>query len=253
MAKELIYSITSVRLRLQKKNPSERKTKMNSTNCWVLGVRGVSQITTYATAGVLFLLVGISTAWSQDLQGGEIGTLRVRPTGANVATTWKQLNRGDNPPFETPGFVPTPLTGEQVQARPGKPAELSVVEVQLGGQAKGVLAIRAFCPANTPCCQIPGLTASEITFEVVDISWQAGAGWPVYHSYCPRDEYKAGMFFRDAKVHQIVPRLGGFYFVGCYNPGRAVGTSPTAVCFGTNDDRYDDNQGGYVVLIYSWK
>ena len=158
-----------------------------------------------------------------------------------MATTLKQLNRGDNPAFESPGFVPTPLTTAQMQAPPGKPAKLSVVEVQLTGQDKGVTAISAFCSANTPCCPIPGLTASEITFEVVNISWQAGVGHPVYHAYCPRDEYGPSMFFRDAKVHQVVPRLGGFYFVGCYNPGLARGNSPTGVCFGTNDDKYDDN------------
>lgn len=92
----------------------------------------------------------------------------------------------------------------------------------------------------------------ELHYSVVDISWQAGDGWPVYTTYCPRGDYHTSMKFPHAKVHQIVPEFGGFYWHGCANPAWARGNTVTEVFFSVNDSAYDDNRGTFAVVVTAW-
>jgi hypothetical protein len=101
---------------------------------------------------------------------------------------------------------------------------------------------------NTP------LVAQTFSFSVDNISWQAGAGWPVYHVYCPRDDY-GDMYYRDAKVHQIVPAIVGVnYFIGCASSATCAGSKAGQVRFAVNDGSgdYGDNHGTFDVWITSW-
>jgi hypothetical protein len=97
------------------------------------------------------------------------------------------------------------------------------------------------------------LQARTFSFSVQNISWQAGRGWPVYHVYCPRDEY-GDMYYRNAKVHQIVPSIVDVtYFVGCSSSATCSGSRSGQIRFAVNDGAgdYGDNQGTFDVIIYS--
>lgn len=96
------------------------------------------------------------------------------------------------------------------------------------------------------------LRCRVLNYSVVDISWQAGDGWPVYTTYCPRSDYHTSMYFPHAKVHQIVPEVGGFYWHGCYNPATVTGNQVTEVFFSVNDSNYDDNRGSFTVIVTGW-
>jgi hypothetical protein len=130
-------------------------------------------------------------------------------------------------------------------------AKLETVEVLHEGERHARIAIRATCPVNARC-RVPGLVAREVTFEVESIRWTAGAGWPEYHHASPRDDWSADMYYRDAFVHQFVLAIGAYGFTAC--PAAAVARATTAgeVSFLVNDDKYDDNEGTFAVLIESW-
>ncbi len=91
-----------------------------------------------------------------------------------------------------------------------------------------------------------------VSYSVSGISWQAGAGWPVYTSYCPQPNFSASMRFRDAKRHQVVPVFGGNYWIGCSADASGCGNRTTDVWFWVNDDKYDDNTGTFNLTITSY-
>jgi len=113
-------------------------------------------------------------------------------------------------------------------------ARLEAVEVLHEGDRHAQLAVRATCPVNARC-RVPGLVARQVAFEVESIRWTAGAGWPEYRLACPRDYLSSAMRYPDALVHQLVLAIGA-----------------GEVSFLVNDDKYDDNNGAFTVLIESW-
>jgi hypothetical protein len=118
-------------------------------------------------------------------------------------------------------------------------------------------ALRWTCPTNVlNDLQVDGipLNAQTFSFSVENISWQAGDGWPVYHVYCPRDDY-GDMYYPNAKIHQIVPSIVGVnYFVGCSDSATCTGDQSGQVRFAVNDGSgdYGDNRGTFDVFIYSY-
>jgi hypothetical protein len=92
----------------------------------------------------------------------------------------------------------------------------------------------------------------ELHYSVINISWQAGNGWPVYTTYCPRSDYHTTMKFPNCKVHQIVPEFGGFHWSGCNNPASGRGNYVTEVFFSVNDSDYSDNMGMFTVVVTGW-
>jgi len=95
--------------------------------------------------------------------------------------------------------------------------------------------------------------AKRFSFSVGPITWTPGQGWPVYTTYCPVNGYGAQDFYRDAKQHQIVPSIQGQnYFVGCSSSGICESAAPGQVAFAVNDYIYTDNQGYFVVTLFSW-
>ena len=124
-------------------------------------------------------------------------------------------------------------------ALPGEPpvvdARLEIAEVLHEGDRHERIAIRATCPVNARC-RIPGLVARRVAFEVESIRWTAGAGWPEYRDASPRNDHSPAMRYPGALVHQLVLAIGA-----------------GEVSFLVNDDKYDDNEGTFTVLIESWE
>ena|GEM_PF-5398799 len=129
-------------------------------------------------------------------------------------------------------------------------AKLAAVEILHEGERHAHIAVRATCPVNARC-RVPGLVAREVAFEVESIRWTPGLGWPEYHDTSPRDDRSVAMLYPDALVHQFVLAIGANGFTAC--PAAAVARATTAgeVSFLVNDDKYDDNEGTFSVLIES--
>ena len=102
--------------------------------------------------------------------------------------------------------------------------------------------------------QLP-FSAKSLCFYVSNINWSPGAGWPIYHTYCPTQNLVADMRYPNAFAHQIVPIFGGFYWVGCANPACGTGNQETPVYFAVNDNngKYGDNLGYFDVEITSYQ
>jgi len=166
----------------------------------------------------------------------------------------QQIVRGTPPPVNPPACADAVPVGSAnaSQEPPVVDARLETVEVLHEGDRRGQLAIRATCPVNARC-RVPGLVARQVAFEVESIRWTAGSGWPEYRHASPRDDRSAAMLYPDALVHQLVIAIGANGFTAC--PAAAVARATTAgeISFLVNDDKYDDNEGTFAVLIESWR
>ena len=131
-------------------------------------------------------------------------------------------------------------------------AKLEAVEVLHEGDRQAHIAIRATCPVNARC-RVPGLVAREVAFEVESIRWTAGAGWPEYRHASPRDDRSAAMLYPAALVHQFVLAIGDNGFTACPAAAVARATNAGEISFLVNDDKYDDNEGTFAVLIEEWE
>lgn len=97
------------------------------------------------------------------------------------------------------------------------------------------------------------LVARRFCYSADEIGWAPGRGFPVYAGYAPRYEYAAGAYYREAKAHQLVPVIGGQgYFTGCQPADVCEAPAAGPVGFDVNDTHYDDNDGAYVVTVWSW-
>jgi len=138
----------------------------------------------------------------------------------------------------------------------GRPIELAVRELSDGRGRVFGHALSATVPANGVFpLSLDGqpfvVTRFSCSFD--RIAWQAGNGWPVYSTRCPTHEYAPGMLFRDAFEHQIVPWLKGVgYGLGCDNRTVYDFGKPGQLHVGVNDDRYEDNQGTFDIMIYNF-
>lgn len=104
-----------------------------------------------------------------------------------------------------------------------------------------------------------GKPYTAITWNVSTVAWSAGAGWPTYSDYCPRNDISAGMHFKDLRVHQVAACYAGsdgqlHVIFGCSRSGSLVlpNDAPFMLYFGVNDDLYSDNSGGIQVDISSY-
>src|ERR1043166_8849457 len=156
----------------------------------------------------------------------------VRPIDADAAGSLRYLQDAWHRRFADA----LPAGSADGEEPPAVDARLETVEVLHEGDGHAQIAIRATCPVNARC-RVPGLVARRVAFEVESIRWTAGAGWPEYRDACPRSDRSAAMRYPGALVHQLVLAIG----------------ANGEVSFLVNDDKYDDNEGTFSVLIESWE
>jgi hypothetical protein len=98
-------------------------------------------------------------------------------------------------------------------------------------------------------------TVSRFTCSFDQIAWQAGQGWPVYTTRCPRNDFLPNGFFKDARAHQLVPWVKGVsYGIGCDNPAPYVFGASGPLYVGVNDGTsdYGDNRGTFNFTVYNY-
>jgi len=108
------------------------------------------------------------------------------------------------------------------------------------------------CYPNT-INKLGNLKAKELHFQVKDISWQAGKGWPVYRTLQPQTNYSTSMRYKHIYRHKIVGIWGGTVWNLDSPNGYGVGEYNTDVYFAVNDDKYDDNCGKFKVVITGYR
>ncbi len=103
------------------------------------------------------------------------------------------------------------------------------------------------CDPRRPNVLLDG--ATRITYEVVEVAWQAGDGWPIYRERSPHSEPAFGMRYAGVPRHQVVFLDDRALFVG--HPGLAgVLTDlrgPLRV--DVNGDAHESHRGFYKIWI----
>jgi hypothetical protein len=143
-------------------------------------------------------------------------------------------------------------------AKEGKSLEPDVVELMDANEQRIAYALQWTCPTNVINLFTVGgapFVVTRFTFSTSNVSWQAGNGWPVYTTYCPRGDYHTSMYYPHAKIHQIVPSIvGQNYFIGCLSSAICESPAPGQVAFAVNDGTpdYGDNRGTFTIVITNW-
>lgn len=209
------------------------------------------------TAGAVGLLgVGQQTVIAEDKAAGSDKL----PTIAELAGKLKLSDQEYERLRVIPNLQLAPVASPSLKG--GKTKEVArdaePIEIKDASGKRVTYALQWTCPTDViNLFNVNGspFVAKRFTFNVSGISWQAGDGWPVYTQYCPRDDYSTGMWYRHAKVHQIVPSIKEQnYFIGCLSSAICESANPGQVCFAVNDGGgdYGDNRGAFVVTITNW-
>jgi hypothetical protein len=170
---------------------------------------------------------------------------RIRLTGAAADDFLARLGRAASAPVPLP---PGP-------GRPAQTVEGRVVTAEAAGRAFAHGLAFTCSPRVLNRFAIGGvpLVAHRFCFSADEVAWAPGRGFPVYAGYAPRYEYAPGAYYREAKAHQLVPVVEGRgYFTGCQPADVCEAPAAGPVGFDVNDTHYDDNDGAYVVTVWSW-
>jgi len=109
------------------------------------------------------------------------------------------------------------------------------------------MAVEFVCDARRPNVLLDGVT--RVSYEVVEVAWQAGEGWPVYRERSPHSEPAFGMRYAGVPRHQIVFLDDRALFVG--HPGQAGVLTDVRgpLRVDVNGDAHGSHRGFYKILI----
>ena len=150
--------------------------------------------------------------------------------------------------------MPIPNFEKFIDSKEIEIVDAEVEEIEIVDPTRDIIipAASCRCYANK-INRIPFVVANYVHWHVTEILWKAGGGsWPWYNTYCPRYDYDQNALFPAAFRHQIVPIFGGYYWIGCYDPGWGKGQKCTAVYFAVNDNKYQDNEGSFYVRLINY-
>lgn len=92
-----------------------------------------------------------------------------------------------------------------------------------------------------------------MSFTIANIGWRAGGGWPWYTVPQPRSDFRGSMLIPGAPVHSIVAAVGCKQWQIVSTAGWVDGLSSGCDAhWGVNDDKYDDNTGGFRLWLNGW-
>lgn len=140
------------------------------------------------------------------LSSGELGSLPrvpeyIRPTDRAA------LGRDESLRVEAAPALAVRLV--ELHLTPGEGLAHLGVDVRQG-------AAEFVCDPRLPNLLLEGV--SRLTYEIVEVAWQPGEGWPVYRSRTPLNEPALGTRYAGVPRHQIVLLDDRAVYVG--NPGQ---------------------------------
>jgi len=103
------------------------------------------------------------------------------------------------------------------------------------------------CDPRRPNVLVRG--ATRVTYEILEVAWQPGEGWPVYRHRAPNPEPAIGMRYAGVPRHQIVLLDDRAVYVG--NPGTSgvLDQIQGPLRIDVNGDAHAGHRGFYKVLI----
>jgi len=103
------------------------------------------------------------------------------------------------------------------------------------------------CDPRGPNVLVTG--ATRVTYEILEVAWQPGEGWPVYRHRSPHPEPVIGMRYAGVPRHQVVLLDDRAVYVG--NPGSSgvLDDIQGPLRVDVNGDAHEGHRGFYKVLI----
>ncbi len=116
----------------------------------------------------------------------------------------------------------------------------------LGLEVRSVVA-EFLCHPGRPNILLEGV--ERVSYEIVEVAWSPGPGWPVYRDRAPNSEPAFGMRYAGVPRHQIVFMDDRALYVG--NPGAAgvISGIQGPLRVDINGDAHDDHRGFFKILI----
>jgi hypothetical protein len=108
-------------------------------------------------------------------------------------------------------------------------------------------AIEFICDPRRPNLLVEGVT--RVTYEIAEVAWQPGGGWPIYRHRAPQSEPAIGMRYAGVPRHQIVLLDNRAVYVGNAGTCGVLDGIQGALRVDVNGDAHDDHRGFYKVLI----
>jgi hypothetical protein len=103
------------------------------------------------------------------------------------------------------------------------------------------------CDPRGPNVLVEGVT--RLAYEVTEVAWQPGEGWPVYRDRAPCPEPQFGMRYAGVPRHQIVFLDDRAVYVGHPGSVGVIDGLQGPVRVDVNSDCHDAHRGFYKVLI----
>ncbi len=198
---------------------------------WAAGAGGVG----LSGAGVA---VGVAGAYRGGLLGASLLARLPRVPEGVRATDRAALGRDDI--LKVPARPALASRLVEVHHSPGEGLEGLGVDVRQH-------AAEFVCDPRCPNLLLEG--ARRVSYEIVEVAWQPGEGWPVYRSRAPHQDHAIGLRYAGVPRHQVVLLDDRAIYVG--NPG-AIGVlddirGPLRV--DVNGASHEEHRGFYKVLI----
>ena len=108
-------------------------------------------------------------------------------------------------------------------------------------------AFEFICDPRRPNVLIEGV--SRLSYEITEIAWQAGSGWPIYRDRSPCSDHAIEMRYAGVPRHQIVLIDDRAVYVGNIGSFGVIDGIEGPVRIDVNGDRHDDHRGFYKVRI----
>lgn len=110
-----------------------------------------------------------------------------------------------------------------------------------------LIAAEFVCDPRRPNILLDGVT--RLTYEIVEVAWQAGAGWPVYRDRAPCTDHAIVMRYAGVPRHQIVLLDDRAVYVGNSGSFGVIEGIEGPVRIDVNGDLPDEHRGYYKVRI----
>jgi len=103
------------------------------------------------------------------------------------------------------------------------------------------------CDPRHPNLLLDG--ARRVTYEIVEIAWQPGEGWPVYRSRAPHQDHAIGLRYAGVPRHQIVLLDDRAIYVGNAGTIGVLDDVQGPLRIDVNGSAHDQHRGFYKILI----
>lgn len=103
------------------------------------------------------------------------------------------------------------------------------------------------CDPRHPNVLLDGIC--RVAYEIVEVAWQPGAGWPVYRTRAPQLDHAIGQRYAGVPRHQIVLLDDRAVYVGNAGSVGVLDDVRGPLRIDVNGDAHEEHRGYYKIII----